>query len=149
LDEQARLNQEFGEYLHRTVALLDRVADRALQQSVGISLSQFLVLLSTDADAKLSLSQQNIADHLGINKAAVSRHIDALVAQGWVERAPHPTSGRQVVLRITDEGLLLLRRAQKIMQATMSPHYRAGGDLERMLDNLKAIHASLLATAQT
>ena len=148
MDRQARLNQEFGYYLHSTVSLLDKTADKALQAGVGISLSQFLVLLSMDAESGLSLSQQAIADDLGINKAAVSRHIDALVAQGWVERAPHATSRREYQLRMTDSGLQVLRAAQKIMQATMTRHYRAGGDLERLIAGLKAIHDSLTAESR-
>src|SRR5215211_3905711 len=105
MDQQALLNQQFGYYLHAAVSLLDKTADKALQAQAHISLSQFLVLLSMDGESGLSLSQQAIADDLRINKAAVSRHIDALVAQGWVERTPHVTSRREYQLRMTEAGV--------------------------------------------
>ncbi len=145
MDKQAHLNQQLGHLLHKVVFLIDRTADRALQKEVGISLSQFLVLLSVDKQSGLVLSQQAIANHLGIHKAAVSRHVDALVKKYWLVRDQHPKSHREYQLRLTNEGERILRQAQGIMRETMSKHYLAAGQqkAEVVLGVLKSIYASL------
>ncbi len=133
MNEQARQNQEKGHYLHRTVFLIDRLANQTLRAEVGITLPQFLFLLSLDGTANLPLTQQSIANHLGIDKAAVSRHVDRLLRKKWIVRTA-ASSRREQAIRLSDEGLETLRHAQGIMQRTMTPHYqKAGPDLVTQL----------------
>ena len=144
MNEQAKRNQELGYYLHKVVALLDKRADSILRQNAGISLSQFLILLTADKQSGLSLSQQEIADHLGINKAAVSRHLNTLVQHKLILRETHPVTRQANTISITSAGVKLLRQAQIIMQKTMTPHYdRALNEDEGLLRALKVLHDSL------
>jgi len=146
MDEKAKRNQELGHYLHKTVFLLDKVAEQSLRKNVHIGLSQFLILLAADKQSGLALSQQEIADHLGINKAAISRHVDSLVNRELLIRKASIDNRQSNTIVITDRGIQLLRKAQLVMRTTMTPHYDAasiGGDANTLLNALKAMHDSL------
>lgn len=136
MNEQARQNQEKGHYLHRAVFLIDRLANQTLRAEAGITLPQFLFLLSLDREANLALSQQSIASHLGIDKAAVSRHVERLLRKKWIIRTA-ASSRREQAIQLSDEGLRVLHHAQGVMQRTMTPHYqKAGPDLVTQLQAL-------------
>jgi DNA-binding MarR family transcriptional regulator len=142
MENQAAYNQQIGHYLHKAVFLVDRLADRTLKREIGITLSQFLFLLSLDRASDLSISQQTIADHLRVDKAAVSRQVVRLREKGWLVRHLHSTSGREYTLSLSDEGLRILRRAQVTMRRTMTPHYSVADpqivhDLQVMCDSLE------------
>ena len=146
MDEKAKRNQELGYYLHKTVFLLDKVAEQSLRKSVHIGLSQFLILLAADQQSDLALSQQEIADHLAINKAAISRHVDSLVNRELLIRKANTDNRQSNAILITDRGIQLLRKAQLAMRTTMTPHYDAaliGGDANSLLNALRAMHSSL------
>lgn len=44
-----------------------------------------------------------LAEHLDISTASTTKLLDRLAAAGHIERAPHPTDGRAVVVRITPQ----------------------------------------------
>jgi DNA-binding MarR family transcriptional regulator len=128
-------------YLHKVVYTIDRMADRALLEGAGITASQFLVLRSLDTDTELAISQQAIADYLGIHKAAISRHVSALVQRGLVRRRTPVTSRRQYSLHLTAAGHATLRQGRAIVLDVLAPHFEAAGP--QLLDSLQAMHASL------
>ena len=146
MEESVTRNQELAHYLHRAVFLIDRTAERALKQQAGLTLSQFLFLLSLDKTAGVPVSQQTIADHLGINKAAISRQVARLRQKGWFVRGPHATSRREYALSLSEEGLSKLRQAQSVMRQTMTPHYRAAGP--EVIRSLRAMCESLEKTME-
>lgn len=49
------------------------------------------------------VTPRRLADHLGISTAAVTTLVDRLVASGHLERVPHPTDRRSVVLVPTEQ----------------------------------------------
>ena len=49
-------------------------------------------------------TQRAIADALGVSARNVTGLVDGLVAGGFVERAPHPTDRRAVLVRPTERG---------------------------------------------
>lgn len=49
--------------------------------------------------------QGPLAEALGLDASTVSRHVRALVGQGWVDASRDPDDGRATVLAITDRGL--------------------------------------------
>ena len=51
-------------------------------------------------ERSLAVSPKDLAMHLGISTASTSTLIDRLVHTGHVERLPHPTDGRAVVLSV-------------------------------------------------
>ncbi|MFE5588387.1 MarR family winged helix-turn-helix transcriptional regulator [Kitasatospora sp. NPDC056531] len=97
-------------YLTRRVAgLMDRNGEALFQRELGISLAQFLVLSVIDAHPG-PLSQQQVADRLGLTKGTVSRQIDNAVSAGLVTVQPSPRSRRENAVFLTPAGTDLVRR---------------------------------------
>ena len=63
---------------------------------------ELLVLLSFTRHGELPLGKAGV--RLQVHPASVTNAVDRLAAAGLVERVPHPTDGRGVLARITDDG---------------------------------------------
>lgn len=103
-------------YLIRRVAgLMDRQGDALFRHELGVSLAQFLVLSVVDAYPG-RLSQQAVADRLGLTKGTVSRQIDAAVAAELmtVEVARH--TRRENAIALTKAGTALVREGDALLQ---------------------------------
>jgi DNA-binding MarR family transcriptional regulator len=121
--------------LHRADLLSRRAADQQLGERLGIGRAMFLVLDMLDGAG--AGSQQEIADHLGLTKAAVSRHITTARDRGWLDAGPSPASRRENSVTLTAAGAELVEQGRR---------HRAEAEL-RAVEALGA--AELLRTAQT
>jgi DNA-binding MarR family transcriptional regulator len=81
--------------------LVKRIGD--LLQPFDLSPASGLVL-STLADSESPLSPNEIADRLVITRASVTGLVDSLERRAYVERHPHPTDRRMILVVITEEG---------------------------------------------
>lgn len=88
--------------LQRFSARIDRLLDATLRDH-GINRAQFDVLLTIGANE--GLTQQQLAQSIGLTRANVSQLLDRLQTAGLVERIPQ---GRAYALRLTSNGLTLL-----------------------------------------
>ena len=143
--QQGKLNQQLAQSLHRLVWLIDQTTDQVLRSQVGIGLSQYAILSNLAQSNSTGLSQQAIADYLGIDKAAISRQVVKLIQDKLLERAPNPNSRREYVLSLTPEGSQAVTLARQALGETMTPHFMAAGK-ERatmLLDTVNAISSSL------
>lgn len=95
--------------VRRTAGLMDRAGEALFRGELGISLAQFLVLSVVDAHPG-PLSQQAIADRLGLTKGTVSRQIDAAVSAGLMSVEVSRHSRRENQVRLTPAGDALVRR---------------------------------------
>lgn len=101
-------------YLHRATLLSDRWAGRRLQQRLGIDRGPFLILRSIDEHRGPELSQQALADHFGLTKAAISRHVAFAAKNGWLLARVSPTSRRSRALSLTPSGRALVKRGRAL-----------------------------------
>ena len=101
--------------IRRTAALMDRDGDTLCRRELGISLAQFLVLSVVDAYPG-HLSQQAIADRLGLTKGTVSRQIDNAVAAGLMTVQVAPHTRRENAVALTAAGTALVRKGDALMQ---------------------------------
>jgi DNA-binding MarR family transcriptional regulator len=82
---------------------------------LGMSLSEvFAIGELADAD---TLSQQDLADRLGLEKSTVSRLAGGLERRGWLSRERDPANRRYYRLRLTAEGQAVAKR--------VGDHYRS------------------------
>jgi DNA-binding MarR family transcriptional regulator len=93
-----------------------QAAQRAALKPFGLTHVQFVLLaslawLSSDDPSAPPVSQRVLADHAATDPMMTSQVVRALEDRGWLARAPHPGDGRAFALRITDEGVALVRRA--------------------------------------
>ena len=103
-------------HLHRAALLNERLADRELTAAIGVGRPQFLILRTVLEAPELAASQQMLADHLGLTKAAVSRHIISAERQGWLTiNTEH--SRREHSLALTTTGRSLIARGRVVQDA--------------------------------
>jgi DNA-binding MarR family transcriptional regulator len=105
-------------YLIRNAARqMDRQGEALCQRELGISQALFLVLSVVDAFPG-PLSQQAVADRLGLTKGTVSRQIEHAVAAGLMTVSVAPHTRRENVLALTGAGTALVRRGDALMETS-------------------------------
>lgn len=130
--------------VRQVAARLDRVGDALYRDELGISLPQFLVLSVVDAYPG-SLSQQGIANQLGLTKGTVSRQIEAAVSAGRMTVEPSPHSRRENIVHLTPAGDELVRRGDSILAASLEreiPEFTQS-DLATTIATLAKVNDSL------
>jgi DNA-binding MarR family transcriptional regulator len=133
--------------LHQATVLIDRVADRYLQQTHGIRYSGFLVLLMVGTLDQPT--QREIADGLNVSRASITQRVGQLVADDLVATRPDSDDARAKTVRLTRKGAELLRRAWDGLE-THQDGLDAGVDeaaLARQLDLLIRNARQILAPA--
>jgi len=101
--------------IRRIAGLMDRQGEALSRRELGTSLAQFLVLSVVDAHPG-PLSQQAVADRLGLTKGTVSRQIDSAVAAGLMTVQVAPHTRREHALALTEAGTALVRKGDELMQ---------------------------------
>jgi DNA-binding MarR family transcriptional regulator len=99
----------------RAITAVEKQLDAALQQQVGIPFTTYAVLCTIAEFSDRQLSQQHIADELGIDKSSVSRQLDAAVRSGLVTSTPSAESRRSRSVALTEEGRDALRKAEAVV----------------------------------
>ncbi|WP_405486565.1 MarR family winged helix-turn-helix transcriptional regulator [Streptomyces sp. NBC_00096] len=107
LDTQLR---ETAEELQLAVSLLVRHMRMASAGS-GVTLSQISVLKRLDRDGPSTVT--DLAKAEKIRPQSLNSTVSGLQADGYVERTPHPTDGRQRVITLTDLGHRFLRERKQ------------------------------------
>lgn len=76
-----------------------------------VSITQCYALEALAREKTMSLN--DLASHLYLDKSTTSRVVDALERKGYAVRSEHPADGRALRLRITPAGLALHSRIMK------------------------------------
>ena len=102
------LDGHLGYFLRRVQVWVFQDFIRTLAP-VDIRPAQYSVLVVIAANP--GLSQSDLADRLGIERARLVRVLDKLERRGLTQRLASPTDRRSHALRLTREGQKLLKRA--------------------------------------
>lgn len=108
---------------------------RSQTSCCGVTTAQCHLLLEIDRRGPSSGGE--LAQALGLDKSTLSRTLDALVAAGLVERAPHPEDGRAHRVALTPAGQEAVQR----IDLTCDADYRA------LLDSVVARRRGALVAA--
>ena len=128
---------------------LFRSATRDLLQETGLRRPAAWVLTTIDIHGPLSAS--DIARHMSLDKAQVSRALSALIERGLASRTPHPRDSRQQLVELTEEGAQTSRwvlqagaAGQRRLHAgfTVDEIEMLSGHLDRLLDNAEKLAES-------
>ena len=105
---------------------LSRRLDHDLQQEVGLSIAEYLVLLTLrySPDGNLPVGELSCEAHL--TKSGVTRLIDRMEAAGTVARIADTGDRRSVRARITEKGRRELRNAWPVHRRGIDEYFGAG-----------------------
>jgi DNA-binding MarR family transcriptional regulator len=131
------LADTWGALLKVHATLVPRL-DHALQETHGLPLTWYDVLLELNSAPHRRLTMGQLGAVASVSRTRVSRVVDDLVAAGLVAREPNPDDGRSAFAALTPAGRAALRRA--------APTYLACVRRE-FADHLTAPEAEALATA--
>jgi DNA-binding MarR family transcriptional regulator len=132
-DEMAAALQRFG--LER-----DRMR-AALASHAGISAADLDALEHLEADGPLT--QRQLGDRLSLTSGAVTMLVDRLERAGWVQRRPHPTDRRYILVELASAAEARTPPALTEYHSRVRAVARAVPAAQR-----SAIHAFLAAAAE-
>jgi DNA-binding MarR family transcriptional regulator len=80
-----------------------------------------------------AMTPRELADHEKVQPPSMTRVLAVLEEHGLVERGPHPTDGRQVLMRATERGHDLLREERRRKEAWLDRRLRELTPQERAI----------------
>ena len=131
------LSDTWGALLRVHAAVVPRL-DRELQESHGLPLTWYDVLLELNAAPDRRLTMGQLGSVAAVSRTRVSRVVDELVRAGLVTREPNPDDGRSAFAALTPAGRAALREA--------APTYTSAVQRE-FADHLTPHEAEVLAGA--
>ena len=111
--------------LMRAEDALRRRFDRELMEERGLSLTEYLVLLTLRYAPDGCLSVGALPGEVPLTRSGVTRLIDRMEAAGTVERVAAPADRRTVRAAITEHGRDELRKAWPIHRRGIDQHFGA------------------------
>ena len=96
----SRSAAEVAATLVGTATALEEAMDRAPRQAANLSTSAFQTLAILDG-ARDPLPSHVIAERMLVSTASMTSLLNTLERRGLVERHPHPTDGRKVLVHLT------------------------------------------------
>jgi DNA-binding MarR family transcriptional regulator len=84
---------------------------RAQRADTSLTLSQLAALATLDLHGALTPGE--LAAHEKISPPSMTKIVAVLEGSGLVDRAPHPTDGRQVLLAVSREGQALIKENRR------------------------------------
>jgi MarR family transcriptional regulator, 2-MHQ and catechol-resistance regulon repressor len=127
-----------------TAGLLEkRIA--SLLQPFDLSPATGLVL-SILADSETPISPNEIADRLITSRASVTSLLDSLEKRGFVERKPHPSDRRMILIELTATGRQVANRFRPIVHQHQKLWLSALNETEQeqLIESLQRLLAALI-----
>jgi DNA-binding MarR family transcriptional regulator len=132
------LNERLGYLIRRVQVWVFQDFIRRLA-AIDVSPAQFSVLVVVAANS--GLSQAELGETLGIERARLVRMLHTLEERGLTRRLPSSADGRRHELRLTREGQRLLTQAKALAaQHEVALQEKLGAERHRiLLDLLKSV----------
>lgn len=111
-DPNSRVERELGLLLRRAHASSSTVAAR-VHPDLDAAAYPLLVRIAADPGVRAS----ELADHVGVGRATISRQVRRLEQLGLLVRRPDPDDSRGQLLGLTGEGARRLTEAQEARRA--------------------------------
>lgn len=102
--------------------------------SSAISLSQLSALTTLANEGAMTPGALAIRER--VRPPSMTRVIASLADEGYVDRAPHPVDGRQVLVSVSESGAELVRAARRARQEWLAERLATLDDVE--LDTLRS-----------
>lgn len=112
--EVTDLDEAWEAFAAATRRARGRVARGDADDGTGLTLSQYILLVPLLTASPLPVGE--LASQASIAPPTATRAIDGLVERGLVERLPHATDRRSVVVALTPAGAKALKRKRTILR---------------------------------
>ena len=99
--------------------------DRELQETHGLPLTWYDVLLELNAAPERRLTMGQLGSVAAVSRTRVSRVVDELLRAGLVAREPNPDDGRSAFAVLTPRGRAVLRKAAPTYVAAVRRDFAA------------------------
>lgn len=137
-DTNARIERELGLLLRRAHASSSAVSAR-VHPDLDAAAYPLLVRIARTPGVRSS----ELADHVGVGRATISRQVKRLEGYGLLSRRPDPQDSRGQLLELTAEGTRRLTEAQEARRAWLRAALSSWsqdevGDLATSLERLNA-----------
>lgn len=104
-----------GYWVTRLARSMEQDFEKRLQ-AIGLTRSAYAVLSAIHHDRKSTPAA--VTQFLGINGAAITRHLDRLEQGGLIRRQPSTTDRRSVDISLTKTGLASVRQGRAFSEET-------------------------------
>lgn len=112
-------------------------------RATGVTRGAYAVLSAIYHDKKSNPAE--LTQFLGVDGAAITRHLDRIEQQGLVERKQNATDRRSIDIKLTREGIKAVRRGRADSEATNTKFTACLSEEEA--ENLRATLQTMLASA--
>ena len=131
-----------GFWITRLARTMEQDFEKRLQAS-GITRGAYAVLSAIHHDKKATPAE--LANFLGIDGAAITRHLDRIEKMGLIQRKPSATDRRSVDIGLTPKGVRTVRRGRADSEATNRKFTE--GLTPAQADELRSTIRTMLANA--
>jgi DNA-binding MarR family transcriptional regulator len=121
-ESMARSDSGLASLLRVSVARLHRRLRTEDIDDLGVSVGGVAVLALLYRVGDRTIGQLATAER--VQPPSMTRIVSCLETDGYVERCPHPTDGRQVVVRLSDKGRELLAAERRRRDAWLACRLR-------------------------
>jgi DNA-binding MarR family transcriptional regulator len=122
VQKTARTDSGLASSLRVSVARLHRRLRTEDIDDLGVSVSGVAVLALLFREGERTVGQLAVAER--VQPPSMTRTVRCLDDDGLVERFPHPTDGRQVLVRLSDRGRELLAAERRRRDAWLARRLR-------------------------
>ncbi|WP_072687155.1 MarR family winged helix-turn-helix transcriptional regulator [Rhodococcus marinonascens] len=120
---------------------------RGRRMDAQVSLTQLSALATLSRDG--AMTPGILAAKEKVQPPSMTRVIASLVELGLVERAPHPTDGRQIIVTLTDSGHALIVDETHAREAWMNEQLSGLDDAQlKVLSDAVGIITSIVANSE-
>jgi Transcriptional regulators len=112
--------------LVRTHATATRALNAQLSADHGLTVSDYEVLLRLSGAPDHRLRRVDLAEQVLLTASGITRLLDGLERQGWVERGACDSDRRVVYAVLTDAGVAKLREARSTHIPQIEAHFGRG-----------------------
>lgn len=133
----------FGLFLE-AYAAVSALVERELQDAAGISGHEFGVLLRLARTPGNHLRMSDLADGAGLSTSGMTRLVDRLQADGYVDRTTCPNDRRGLEAVLTEKGRQLVEQVLPAHLESLERHISAplGGELARLAGPMRVLRDS-------
>jgi DNA-binding MarR family transcriptional regulator len=113
--EQTSVESSTGYWVTRLARVMEGDFEKRLEPH-GVTRASCAILNAIFYDKQSTPAA--LASFIGIDGAAITRHLDRIEKQGLIEREPSPTDRRSVILKLTRKGTRLVPKLAAKSQET-------------------------------